>query len=318
VGTHALLEKNVRFKNLGLIVVDEQHRFGVIQRSLLQLKSENPDVLVMTATPIPRTLALTIYGDMDVSTIDHLPPGRQPIQTLQCRPSEAYEVVKREVQKRNQAYIVFPLVEESDKIEMKAAVKEAKKLSATVFRSFRVGLVHGQMPPAQREEAMLKFRSHAYDILIATTVIEVGIDVPNATVIVIEHADRFGLATLHQLRGRVGRGAQKSFCILVGEPKTEEAAERMKAMQETTNGFAIAHKDLMIRGPGEFFGTAQSGILSLKAGNVATDGRLIERAKDLAKEIIDGDPELVWPEHQVLKDEVLRTYGKNFGLFKVG
>ncbi len=318
IGTHAILEKNVAFKNLALIVIDEQHRFGVIQRALLQEKSEHPDVLVMTATPIPRTLALTVYGDMDVSIIDKLPPGRQPIETLYLGPEGAYDVVKKEIKKGNKAYIVYPLVEESDKVELKAAVKEAENLSKAVFKDFKVGLLHGQMKTDEREKTMLDFRSGRFDVLIATTVIEVGIDIKDATVMVIEHAERFGLATLHQLRGRIGRSSKKSFCVLVGDPKSEQSRERIKAMLETQDGFRIAEKDLELRGPGEFFGTAQSGILEFKAGNIVTDSKLIEESKDLAKEVTAKDPGLNLSQHKMLKKEVARAYGKTFGLFKIG
>jgi len=318
IGTHAVLEKNVGFKNLALVVVDEQHKFGVVQRAELRKKSENPDVLVMTATPIPRTLALTVYGDMDISTIGQLPPGRLPVKTMRLGPSQAYALVKQELKKGNKAYIVYPLVEESDKLELKAAVKESETLSKSVFSGFKVGLVHGQMKTDEREHAMLDFRSGKYDILIATTVIEVGIDVGDATVMVIEHADRFGLATLHQLRGRIGRGPKKSYCVLLGEPKTEQSKERMSVMLETSDGFKIAEKDLLIRGPGEFFGTAQSGILSMRAGNIVTDFKLINESRDLARNIVETDPLLEMNEHKTLKNEIDRTYAPSFGLFKVG
>ena len=318
IGTHAVLEKNVAFKNLALIVVDEQHRFGVAQRAGLQSKSTHPDVLVMTATPIPRTLALTVYGDMDVSTITDLPPGRLPIETRHQTPDQAYQTVRQEIKKGNKAFIVYPLVEESDKIELKAAVGESETLSKTVFKGLNVGLLHGQMKSAQREQTMLDFRSGKFDILIATTVIEVGIDVPDATVMVIEHADRFGLATLHQLRGRIGRSHKKSYCILVGEPKTEQSKERIKVMLETSNGFRIAEKDLRLRGPGEFFGTAQSGMLALRAGNVVNDIRLIEDSRVLAKEIIEIDPELKKNENRALRSEIERAFGKTLNLFKIG
>jgi len=318
IGTHAILEKGVVFKNLALIVIDEQHRFGVMQRATLQTKTHLPDVLLMTATPIPRTLALTLYGDMDISVIDQLPPGRQTVETLHCAEDAAYGIVKDEIRRGHQAYIVYPLVEESDKVELKAAVKEAKDLSCSVFSAFRVGLLHGQMKADEKQRVMADFREKKLDILIATTVIEVGIDVPNATVMVIEHADRFGLATLHQLRGRVGRGGEKSFCILMGRPRTPEAHKRIEVMTKTADGFAIAEKDLALRGPGEFFGTAQHGMPALKAGNLLTDDKLIEMSRQTADSIIEIDPSLGREGHRLLKQALFRVYGARMKLIKVG
>jgi ATP-dependent DNA helicase RecG len=318
IGTHALLEENVEFKNLALAVIDEQHRFGVLQRKELLKKSEAPDVLVMTATPIPRTLALTLYGDLDTSVIDTLPKGRQPIETLHSSDSMAYEMVKQEIKNGRQAYIVYPLIEESDKIELKAAVKEAESLSKSVFKEYRVGLLHGQMPSNEKEKAMLDFRNKAFDILITTTVIEVGIDIPNATIIVIEHSDRFGLATLHQLRGRVGRGKDKSFCVLLGEPKSDDAKRRLQTMVARSNGFKIAEEDLQIRGPGEFMGTAQHGMPLFKAGNIVTDLKLIEKAKQYAKEIVAADPKLENPENKLFRQELLKLYKARIGLARIG
>jgi ATP-dependent DNA helicase RecG len=314
VGTHALFEKDIRFKTLSLAVIDEQHRFGVLQRAAVRGKGEMPDVLVMTATPIPRTLALTLYGDLDISVIDRLPPGRKPIVTLHSAPSEAYALVKREIQSGHQAYIVYPLVEESDKTELKAAVQEAETLSETVFKGFRVALLHGQMPAEEKEKTMECFRNRGADILIATTVIEVGIDVPNATAMVIEHADHFGLATLHQLRGRIGRGADKSYCVLLGAPKNEIAAQRIRAMLTTNDGFRIADEDLALRGPGELFGTAQHGMPQLRAGNLVTDLRIIEQAQALAREIIGRDPRLSQPGYKMLREK-LRSVYKGRGKF---
>jgi ATP-dependent DNA helicase RecG len=318
IGTHAVLEKSVAFKNLALIVIDEQHRFGVMQRAMLQTKTRLPDVLLMTATPIPRSLALTLYGDMDVSAIESLPPGRKPIETLHCSSGEAYALVKNEVRRGRQAYIVYPLVEESDKIELKAAVKEAGELSGSVFREFRVGLLHGQMKTEEKQNAMIAFREKKTDILISTTVIEVGIDVPNATVMVIEHAERFGLATLHQLRGRVGRGGEKSYCLLLGVPKTPEAHKRIEVMTRTGNGFKIAEEDLALRGPGEFFGTAQHGLPELKAGNLVTDGSLIECARAAAHDILADDPRLALAVNHPLRQELFRVYGARMSLIKIG
>lgn len=318
IGTHALLEEQVKFKNLSLIVIDEQHRFGVIQRAQIQQKTTTPDVLVMTATPIPRTLSLTLYGDLDVSVIDQLPKGRIPIETRHTTLEHGYKIVKDEISCGRQAYIVYPLIEESDKLELKAAVKEAKELSESIFKDFRVGLLHGQMPKDEKEKIMLDFREGKYDILIATTVIEVGIDVPNATVMVIEHADRFGLATLHQLRGRVGRGTHPSFCVLLGNPKTEDAKRRFDILTSTRDGFLIAEEDLALRGPGEFFGTAQHGMPPLRAGNLITDASLIAKTKKHAAEIIAKDPQLSDPTRSTLRHELIRTYHGKFGLSKIG
>lgn len=318
IGTHAIFDKKIDFKNLSLIVIDEQHRFGVLQRASLREKAVLPDVLVMTATPIPRTLALTLYGDMDVSVIDRLPPGRKPVVTLHRTPSEAYALIKQEVLSGHQAYIVYPLIEESDKSELKAAVQEAEHLSSTVFKGSRVALLHGQMAADQKEAVMNGFRQREFDILIATTVIEVGIDVPNATVMVIEHADRFGLATLHQLRGRIGRGADRSFCVLLGTPRNELAAQRIRAMLSTNDGFKIADEDLALRGPGELFGTAQHGIPQLRAGNLSSDVRIIESSRAAAHEIIALDPRLSLPGHQMLRERLRIAYKGRLGLISIG
>lgn len=318
VGTHAMLEENVKFKNLALAVADEQHRFGVLQREALRKKTPEPDVLVMTATPIPRTLALTVYGELDVSVIDELPPGRKPVETVFIPETAAYEKVIGEVKKGRQAFIVYPLVEESDKLELKAAVKEAETLAASVFKDFRIGLLHGQLPAKEKEKVMMDFRDRKFDILIATTVIEVGIDIPNATVMVIEHSERFGLATLHQLRGRIGRGSEKSCCILTGEHKSEDSRKRLDVMLSTSDGFRIAEEDLKIRGPGEFLGTAQHGAPEFKAGNISRDIKLIEKAKTLAGAIIDKDASLSSEENGALRRSVLSAYAGRFGLSKVG
>lgn len=318
VATHAALEKNVVFKSLGLAVIDEQHRFGVLQRGIVRGKAEHPDMLLMTATPIPRTLTLTLYGDMDISIITELPPGRQPIETRHVNDLQAYEFIKAQIKRGRQAYIVYPLVEESDKTELKAAVQEAQSLSNSVFSDFKVGLIHGQLAPEVKDGIMQSFRENKYDILIATTVIEVGIDIPNASVIAIEHADRFGLATLHQLRGRVGRGKERSYCLLIGEPKTEEAKTRINTMLKHSSGFDIAESDLGLRGPGEFFGTAQHGIIALKAGNIISDQNIIMKAKETACSIIDTDPKLSLDENAELKREVVRQYSGKLDLLSVG
>jgi ATP-dependent DNA helicase RecG len=318
IGTHALLEEKIAFKKLAMIVIDEQHRFGVLQRAKIQAKSSKPDVLVMTATPIPRTLALTLYGDLDISVIDKIPPGRIPVSTIHYPEQAGYDMVKAQVKAGRQAYIVYPLVEESDKIELKAAVKEAENLSATVFKGYRLCLLHGQLPSQEKERIMLDFRAGKYDVMIATTVIEVGIDIPNATVMLIQHADRFGLATLHQLRGRIGRGSEKSYCVLLGEPRTPEAGARFDVMLSTSDGFKIAEEDLKLRGPGEFFGTAQHGIPPLKAADLIKDVKILEKAREIADTITGSDPGLDSPSNKSLRDELLAAYGAKFGLIKVG
>ena len=264
IGTHALIEDKVEFNNLGIVITDEQHRFGVRQRGKLSDKGNNPDVLVMTATPIPRTLALILYGDLDISIIDELPPGRQPIDTIAVskdKRDRAYNnLVRAEVEKGRQVYIVCPLVEESEAIEAKAAVDLVEELKSEFFSDLRLGLLHGKMKPSEKDETMKKFKNKELDILVSTTVIEVGVNVPNATLMIIENAERFGLAQLHQLRGRVGRGSHKSYCILIYSSKSEVYSQRMSIMEETTDGFKISEKDLEIRGPGEFFGTRQHGL----------------------------------------------------------
>ncbi|RPJ80356.1 MAG: ATP-dependent DNA helicase RecG, partial [Acidobacteria bacterium] len=264
VGTHALIQGGVEFKDLALVVVDEQHRFGVMQRSSLIEKGDRPDVLVMTATPIPRSLALTLYGDLDLSVIDQLPPGRQPVQTLVKRNNErdeVYELIRRELQQGRQAYVVYPLIEQSEKLDLRAATEMAEHLQSVVFPEFQIGLMHGRLKAEEKESLMSRFKAGEVQILVSTTVIEVGIDVPNATVMMVEHADRFGLSQLHQLRGRIGRGRDKAVCILFTEGfNSPEAFERLDIMRRSSNGFKIAEKDLELRGPGEFVGTRQSGM----------------------------------------------------------
>ena len=285
IGTHALVEESVKFRNLGLVVIDEQHRFGVVQRNLLREKGLHPDVLVMTATPIPRSLALTIYGDLDVSVIDELPPGRKPIQTVWCGEKErkkAYSAIRHTVDAGRQVYIVYPLVEESEKSDLRAAVAMAEHLKNNVFPDCRVGLLHGRMKSAEKEETMRAFAAGDVQILVATTVIEVGVDVPNATLMVIEHAERFGLAQLHQLRGRVGRGSVQSHCLLIGNAKGDEVRRRMDIMCETNDGFRIAQADLELRGPGEILGTRQSGIPAFKYADIVRDMKALEIAREEA------------------------------------
>ena len=305
VGTQALIQEGVDFHKLGIAIIDEQHRFGVMQRATLRHKGQTPDVLVMTATPIPRTLSLTIYGDLNVSVIDELPPGRQKIETTWVKENDRqklYTKLEREVRKGKQAYIVYPLVEESEKLEeLKAATNMAEHFQTDVFPHLRVGLIHGQMKAAEKQETMAQFKARQIDILVATTVIEVGIDVPNATLMVIEHAERFGLAQLHQLRGRVGRGRDASACYLVATPRTDDAYRRVQVMVRTNNGFEIAEEDLNIRGPGEFFGTKQAGIPNFKIANILKDATLLEAAKQEAARVVKADAKLNAPEHQLLK-----------------
>jgi ATP-dependent DNA helicase RecG len=318
IGTHALIEEGVKFSNLALAVIDEQHKFGVMQRARLMKKGENLDILVMTATPIPRTLALTVYGDLEVSTIDQLPPGRKKVLTLRLSDEEAYQIVIDRVRKGQQAYIVYPIINESDKLELRAAVKMAERLMATVFKEFRVGLLHGQMNSEEKESVMMKFLHKEYDILITTSIIEVGIDVPNACLMVIEHSERFGLATLHQLRGRVGRGTEQSLCILLGQPKTEEAKRRLQIMLKTNDGFRIAEEDLRLRGAGEFFGTEQHGLPDFKIGNIVSDHQELELAREAAFNLVSRDPLLTCPENGVIKQKFKEKFKKRFGLAGVG
>jgi len=283
IGTHALVQEGVAFARLGLAVIDEQHRFGVMQRAELRARGLNPDVLVMTATPIPRSLAMTVYGDLDVSVIDELPPGRTPIETIVAGEDQRQDVkrlIQREVKSGHQVYVVYPLVEESEKVDLKDATRRYEYLRDVVFPKLRVGLLHGKMKPAEKEEVMRAFVAGEIKILVSTTVIEVGVDVPNASVMIVEHAERFGLSQLHQLRGRVGRGAKKSYCVLLtSDKKTAVAEERLGIMAKTSDGFVIAEKDLEIRGPGELLGTRQSGLPEFRIGNLVRDRELLENAK---------------------------------------
>ena len=314
IGTHALIEDKVEFKNLGIVITDEQHRFGVRQRGRLSNKGDSPDILVMTATPIPRTLALILYGDLDISIIDELPPGRQPIETIAIehkRRNEAYEnLVRSEVQKGRQVYVVCPLVEESEKIEATAASELVEELKREFFSDLRVGLLHGKMRPTEKDAIMDDFKNKKLDILVSTTVIEVGVNVPNATLMIIENAERFGLAQLHQLRGRVGRGKHKSYCILIYNSKTEVCKERMAIMEETTDGFKISQKDLEIRGPGEFFGTRQHGLPELKVANIFKHIKILKQAQLEARYIIGQDRRLQLKENQKIKEEILYKFSE--------
>jgi ATP-dependent DNA helicase RecG len=287
IGTHAIIQDAVEFEKLGLAVVDEQHRFGVLQRAELRARGYNPDILVMTATPIPRSLAMTVYGDLDVSVIDELPPGRTPIKTVvvgEDKRDGVYKGIEREINLGRQVYVVYPLIEESEKMDLKAATKMFEELRDKVFPNYRVGLLHGKMKPSEKEAIMQEFIAGSLNILVSTTVIEVGVDVPNASLMIIEHAERFGLSQLHQLRGRVGRGAEQSFCVLLtGDKKTAVARERLGIMEETTDGFRIAEKDLEIRGQGEILGTRQSGVQTFKIGNIIRDLEILETARKEAE-----------------------------------
>ncbi len=320
IGTHALIEQSVKFHRLGLAIIDEQHRFGVMQRSTLTSKGYEPDVLVMTATPIPRTLALTVYGDLDVSVIDEMPPGRSPIITrlyFENRRREAYQFIENEIRKGRQVYVVYPLVEETEKSDLKAATEMAAHLQKDIFPSWKVGLLHGRMKANEKEAVMAAFKSGETHILVSTTVIEVGVDVPNATVMVIEHPERFGLAQLHQLRGRVGRGGHQSYCILMGPRMfAEEARERLNAFSRTNDGFKIAEEDLRLRGPGEFFGTRQSGLPDLRAANIIRDADLLDRARSEAFELINQDPVLA--NYPRLRELLERKWQGKLGLMSVG
>ncbi len=306
VGTHALIQESVAFKDLALVIIDEQHRFGVEQRSKLRQKGYNPHLLAMTATPIPRSLELTVWGHLDVSVLDEMPPGRQPIVTRVLVPRErerAYAFIRSQVEEGRQAFIIYPLVEASDTIEAKAAVDEHARLQRDVFPDLKVGLLHGRMAAAEKEQMMSAFVQGQLDILVATAVVEVGIDVPNATVMLIDGAERFGLAQLHQFRGRVGRGAYQSYCLLLAGNASEEAAERLKAVESTTDGFALAQIDLEMRGPGEFLGVQQSGFPELPMATLA-DTRLLHEVREVAQGILDADPELAASEHKALAERV--------------
>jgi ATP-dependent DNA helicase RecG len=312
IGTHAVIEPDVLFKDLQFIVIDEQHRFGVEQRKELRSKGTNPHLLVMTATPIPRSLALTVFGDLDISVIDEMPAGRQPVSTHVLRPQErerAFTLIRGQIRDGRQAFIVYPLIDESEKIEARAAVDDFETLSKEIFPNLKLGLLHGRMKPAEKDEVMMKFRDRQFDILVSTTVVEVGVDVPNSTVMLIEGADRFGLAQLHQLRGRVGRGAEQSYCLLI--PTHEDAAEneRLQAMSQTKSGFELADLDLKTRGPGEFLGTRQAGFAStLKMASI-TDVALIEKARVQAQSLFERDPYLQLPEHTLLAEAFERFWG---------
>ena len=338
VGTHALVEEKVEFAKLGFIIVDEQHRFGVLQRATLRGKGINPDVLVMTATPIPRTLAMTLYGDLEVSIIDEQPANRKPIRTAlrnESQKNKVYQFLRDEIDRGRQAYIVFPLIEESEKMDLKAAVKEFELLQKNVFPNYRLGLLHGRLKPEIKDEVMQKFKAGEIQILVSTTVIEVGIDIPNATIMIIENAERFGLSQLHQLRGRVGRGTDQSYCILIanyhwfdthvkrGETQElrnekEYAHTRLETMVQTTDGFTIAEVDLKLRGPGEFFGTRQSGLPALRIANLVDDADLLSLARKDAFELIKNDPHLREESNECIRKHFEEEFKEILELGKIG
>ena len=322
IGTHAVIQESVEFHRLGLAIIDEQHKFGVIQRGLLKKKGENPDVLVMTATPIPRTLAMTLYGDLDVSVIDEMPPGRMPVETRvfpEPARDKIYRIVEDEVKKGRQAFIVYPLVEESEKLDLKDATQMAEHLQRDVFPGFRIGLLHGRMKSDEKETIMREFKDGKIQILVATTVIEVGIDIPNASVMVVEHAERFGLSQLHQLRGRIGRGRYPSRCILLAQYRSsEEAKVRLRAMEKSSDGFRIAEEDLALRGPGEFFGVRQSGIPDFRVAHVARDTSILVEARKEAFRLIREDPDLSRPSHIDLKDALRKRWKGRLELASIG
>ncbi len=310
IGTHALLEDDVRFKELGLVIIDEQHRFGVDQRMRLRSKGNHPHILSMTATPIPRTLAMTAYGDLDVTSIKELPKGRAQIKTKLVNTrsiDDAFDVMKTELNSGRQAYIIYPLVEESEKIDLANAVAGAEELANHKLKGFKIGLLHGRMKAQEKNEIMSRFKNNEIQVLVSTTVIEVGVDVPNATVLLIEHAERFGLSQLHQLRGRVGRGKHDSYCFLINHGANEVAFDRLKAMEKTRDGFQLAELDLEIRGPGEFLGTKQSGELQFKYGNLVRDQEILTQARHAAFELLQKDPNLTKKENENFKKYMQKT-----------
>ena len=316
IGTHALLTEDVQYHKLGLVITDEQHRFGVNQRSALSRKAENPHMLVLSATPIPRTLALVIYGDLDVSVIDELPPGRQKVDTFAVGENYRERVnsfVRRQVQEGHQVFIVCPLVGDGDTLpdERKAVTTYAQKLQEETFPDLRVAVLHGKMKPKEKDAVMAAFAAHESDILVSTTVIEVGVDVPNATIMIVENAEQFGLSQLHQLRGRVGRGSAKSYCILLSQDATEEGKQRLKALTKTNDGFKISEEDLRLRGPGDFFGARQHGLPSLKVADLSCDMRLLDEAQHSAKAVMAADPELTDPAHHALRQRIQELFALN-------
>ncbi|MEW6615866.1 MAG: ATP-dependent DNA helicase RecG [Thermodesulfobacteriota bacterium] len=322
VGTHAVIQETVEFNRLGLGVIDEQHRFGVIQRSMLKRKGHNPDILVMTATPIPRTLALTVYGDLDVSILDEMPPDRRPVVTKLYHERDrkrVYEIVRKETEKGRQAYVVYPLVEESEKLDLKDATQMAEHFQRDVFPECKVGLLHGRMSCEEKDNIMLGFKEKTIDILVSTTVIEVGIDIPNASVMLIEHAERFGLSQLHQLRGRIGRGEFPSLCLLLAQySKSDDARRRLRIMESTADGFKISEEDLAIRGPGDFLGTRQSGLPDFRVANIVRDIKVLQEARREAFKVVEMDPALTNPSHRYLKEILKERWKGRLELASVG
>jgi len=321
IGTHALLEGGVEFKNLGLVVIDEQHKFGVGQRALLPKKGNSPDVLIMTATPIPRTLAITLYADLDISVIDELPKGRLPVKTIhfsQDDRTEVYNIAKEQLRKDNQVYIVYPVIEESYALDIAGAKKMYEELRTKEFKEFKVGLIHGKLKQKEQDQAMLRFKNKELEVLVSTTVLEVGIDIPDATCMIIEQAERFGLAQLHQLRGRVGRNSRESFCILISDAKTQEARQRLEVLVRYNDGFRIAEEDLKIRGPGEFFGRRQSGLSELKIANPLAQMHLLKKARDEAIRLAGLDPRLEQRQNIWLKEKLLQRFPEYEKLMVVG
>jgi ATP-dependent DNA helicase RecG len=320
VGTHAIIQEAVEFKNLGLAVIDEQHKFGVAQRAILRRKGHNPHVLIMTATPIPRTLALTVYGDLDISTIKELPKGRKPITTYwveEDKRDQMYGFVREELESGRQAYVVCPLIEVKAG-DRASAIGTFEKLKSEVFTGYEVGLLHGKMETKEKDRVMKDFKKGKIDVLVSTVVIEVGIDIPNASVMLIENADRFGLSQLHQLRGRIGRGGHESYCILLANPKTDAATDRLKAIEGTLDGFEIAEVDMDLRGPGEIFGTRQHGLPEIRFGNLARDFGIMELARKEAFALIDKDPGLSEEHHQLLKKSLYERFRGRLELIRVG
>ena len=306
-----MLEESVKFKNLGLVVIDEQHKFGVAQRAVLPEKGPNPDMLIMTATPIPRTLAITLYGDLDISVITELPPNRKPVETRLASESESeaiYKFIRTKAEEGRQVYIIYPIIDESFELDLHAAVEMYETLKKDVFPDLRVGLIHGRLKTREQEKVMSEFIEGKINILVATTVLEVGVDVANASVMVIEHAERFGLSQLHQLRGRIGRGPDPSYCILITQPKTEEAKARIKAIAENSDGFRIAEEDLKIRGPGEFFGKRQHGLSELKIADPLTQLQLLKAARDEAIRLIKIDPALTQGQNSRIGEVLARRF----------
>ena len=320
IGTHALITGSVAYRDLGLVVTDEQHRFGVAQRAELAAKGDHPHILVMSATPIPRTLALILYGDLDVSIIDQLPPGRQPVQTFAVTGGyhqRVYRFIRKLVGEGRQAYIVCPMVEENDQLpdERKAVTEYAKKLQSEVFPDLKVAFVHGKMKPKEKDAVMAAFAAHETDILVSTTVIEVGVDVPNAALMVVENADRFGLSQLHQLRGRVGRGKHQSYCVLMTSTHSAESRERLRVLAKTADGFRIAEEDLKLRGPGDFFGQRQHGLPQLGIADLAADMRVLKEAQQAAQKLLEADPGLSRREHAPLLGRVRRLFAQHGDMF---